>query len=131
MQRFSKKREAILTCLQNTKSHPTAEWIYDRLKPTYPDLSLGTVYRNLLQMKKAGLICSIGTVDGQERYDADMVPHVHAVCMRCGKVEDLSAFSVPDQKIIELEQLTGFQLVSAKIQLSGLCKECRDQQPVR
>lgn len=48
MIRYSKKREAILTAIRSTTCHPSAEWIYHTLKPTHPDLSLGTVYRNLV-----------------------------------------------------------------------------------
>ena len=48
MIRYSKKREAILTAIRSTTCHPSAEWIYQTLKPTHPDLSLGTVYRNLV-----------------------------------------------------------------------------------
>ena len=44
---FSRKREAIYQTVCDTKVHPTAEWVYEALKPVYPDLSLGTVYRNL------------------------------------------------------------------------------------
>ena len=49
--KFSRKREAILTCLHGTTCHPTAEWVYQQLKPQFPDLSLGTVYRNLAAFK--------------------------------------------------------------------------------
>ena len=53
IQRFSKKRQAIYDCLAGTTSHPTADWIYHQLHADYPDLSLGTVYRNLTQLKDA------------------------------------------------------------------------------
>ena len=48
-QNFSRKREAILMTIRNATIHPTAEWVYQQLKPQYPDLSLGTVYRNIAQ----------------------------------------------------------------------------------
>lgn len=88
-QRFSKKREAIYTCLCSTDSHPTADWIYHQLLPSYPDLSLATVYRNLSQMKDAGLIQSVGVVAGQERFDATVQSHTHFVCTQCNAVLDL------------------------------------------
>ena len=47
VRKHSHKRDAILECLRCTTSHPTAEWVYTQLKPTIPDLSLATVYRNL------------------------------------------------------------------------------------
>ena len=71
-----KKREAILNCLRSTNTHPTAEWVYAQLKTEYPDISLGTVYRNLALFKEQGLVISVGTVGGVERFDADTEPHV-------------------------------------------------------
>jgi len=87
--RYSKKREAILGAIRSTKSHPTAEQVYQTLKPDYPDLSLGTVYRNLNILRELGQIRSVGVVDGQERFDAIVAPHPHFVCDNCGAVMDL------------------------------------------
>lgn len=95
MQKHSRKRDAILACLQSTKSHPSAEWVYAQLKPTIPDLSLGTVYRNLAEFRRSGQIVSVGTVDGTERFDADMAPHTHFICRTCGAVIDLSEVDLP------------------------------------
>ena len=74
--RYSKKREAILTALRQTNAHPSAEWLYQTLKATHPDLSLGTVYRNLLFFQQQGTVQSVGVVNGQERFDADTTPTV-------------------------------------------------------
>ena len=63
--RYSKKREAILDVIRGTDAHPSAEWIYQALKPAHPDLSLGTVYRNLLFFQRQGTIQSVGVVHGQ------------------------------------------------------------------
>ena len=82
--KHSKKREAILEALRSAKDHPSAEMLYSRLKSVYPDLSLGTVYRNLAFFINDGEITSVGTVAGQERYDADTSPHAHFICRRCG-----------------------------------------------
>ena len=78
--RYSKKREAILTAIRSSDAHPSAEWIYHTLKSTHPDLSLGTVYRNLLFFQQNGTIQSVGVVNGQERFDAVTAPHSHFVC---------------------------------------------------
>ena len=59
---FSRKREAILCALRDTDAHPTAEWVYRRLKPLYPDLSLGTVYRNLGRFTETGQAASLGVI---------------------------------------------------------------------
>ena len=63
--RYSKKREAILAALQGTNCHPSAEWLYRQLKPRHPDLSLGTVYRNLAFFQERGMVQSVGVVQGQ------------------------------------------------------------------
>ena len=87
--RYSKKREAILAALRGTRTHPTAEWIYQTLKPEHQDLSLGTVYRNLALFQRQGLVRSVGVVDGHERFDAFTAPHSHFVCSCCRSVIDL------------------------------------------
>ena len=76
----SKKRDAILSCLCSTDTHPSAEWIYHRLKPQIPDLSLATVYRNLALFKREGRIVSVGIVQNLERFDANTQPHAHFIC---------------------------------------------------
>ena len=87
--RYSKKREAILEAIRSTDTHPTADWVYQTLKPTHPDLSLGTVYRNLNFFREQGTIRCVGVVKGQERFDANTHPHTHFVCDGCGAVIDL------------------------------------------
>ena len=85
-QNYSRKREAILSAICSTDIHPTADWIYQKLKPIYPDLSLGTVYRNIARFKEDGLIISVGVVEGQERLDGTTAPHAHFICSKCGCV---------------------------------------------
>ena len=70
----SRKRQAILEALCATREHPTAEMLYQQLKPDYPELSLGTVYRNLGVLAEEGLAVSVVRVAGQERYDATTAP---------------------------------------------------------
>ena len=89
VRRHSKKRDAIWSALSNCKEHPSAEQIYARLKPDYPDLSLGTVYRNLALFREEGEIISVATVAGQERFDAYTVPHAHFICQNCNAVIDV------------------------------------------
>lgn len=94
----SKKREAIYECVRATKTHPTAEWVYGQLKPSLPDLSLGTVYRNLAMFRQEGKLISVGTVDGMERYDANTTPHAHFVCTHCNAVIDVDV-PLPEELI--------------------------------
>lgn len=124
-QRFSKKRQAIYDCLQSTRSHPSADWIYQKLRPAFPDLSLATVYRNLNQLKAAGLIQSLGVVSGQERFDAVTAPHTHFVCTGCGAVLDLPRVSVPRALTLQAEADLGVQITGTSLRLSGLCPHCK------
>lgn len=127
MQRYSKKRQAVLDCLRSTTSHPTAEWIYNRLRPDYPDLSLATVYRNLGQMKDAGLILSVGTVQGQERFDGNTTPHTHAVCTCCGLVTDIMDIPVPTELVSRVERSLDFSVTGMSLLFSGECRECQNR----
>lgn len=121
---FSRKREAVLRAVRSTTTHPTAEWVYQTLKPEYPDLSLGTVYRNLAQFKEDGVIISVGIVNGQERFDGNVQPHTHFVCSQCGAVLDI-ADDRPDPGCIErIARNNHIRIDAADIMLRGVCSEC-------
>jgi Fur family peroxide stress response transcriptional regulator len=124
MQRFSKKRQAVYDCLCGTTTHPTADWIYQQLHPTYPDLSLGTVYRNLSQLKEAGLICSVGSVKGQERFDGNVSPHAHLICQGCGAVVDVMDVKPPKSLISAAQTSTGCLVTGMELRFTGLCPNC-------
>ena len=91
-----RKRNAILSFLRQTKDHPSAEMVFNHLKQEIPDLSLGTVYRNLSMFKAQGEIISLGTVNGVERFDGNIEPHVHFICQECDAVIDLMDMQVPE-----------------------------------
>ena len=119
-----RKRDAILTCLRQTKSHPSADWVYAQLKPDIPDLSLGTVYRNLALFKEQGLIISLGTVKGVERFDGDTHSHVHFICTDCGAVQDIDGMPQLPSLRCAAEQDLGGQVQGCHITLTGLCRNC-------
>lgn len=100
-QNYSRKREAIYQAICSTKSHPTADWIYQSLKPVYPDLSLGTVYRNISRFKEEGSVISVGVVNGQERLDGNVSPHAHFICKVCGRVVDVASDNVAEDKNLD------------------------------
>ena len=119
-----RKRDAILTCLRQTTIHPSAEWIYAQLKPEIPDLSIGTVYRNLALFKEKGMIISVGTVKGVERFDGNTEPHVHFVCTECGGVLDLGTISVPEELKRKAATESGGQVDTCQLSFTGICEEC-------
>ncbi len=121
----SRKRQAILEALCATKEHPTAEMLYNRLKADYPELSLGTVYRNLGVLAEEGLAVSVCRVAGQERYDADTAPHAHFVCRRCRKVMDMELPKAVEKCCGELDREYGFIAEECSLTIRGLCSACR------
>lgn len=119
--RKSVKRDAILSLLRAVRCHPTAEWVHSELKKTYPDLSLGTVYRNLRTLTDAGLIRSVGVVDGQERFDGNLTRHGHFVCKRCGAVLDVE---LPGVDFAALGDMPQGHVTDVEVRLTGLCRSC-------
>ena len=119
-----KKREAILECLRSTGSHPTAEWVHAQLRETYPDISLGTVYRNLALFKEQGLIVSLGTVGGVERFDANTQPHVHFICNGCHRVDDLPEMEIPESLCSAADRCSGGHAEVCHMSFTGTCREC-------
>lgn len=119
-----RKRNAILTCLRQTDQHPSAEMVYEMLQQDYPDISLATVYRNLSLFKRQGLIRSLGTVDGIERFDWDTEPHAHFICNSCSSVVDLYQMEIPQQLYGEAAQLSGGRVDICQLLFSGTCQCC-------
>ena len=119
-----RKRDAILTCVRETTVHPSADWVYARLKPDISDLSLGTVYRNLSLFKEQGLITSLGTVKGVERFDGNIQPHVHFICTSCQAVTDLPQIQVPQQLKEMAANLCGGVVSECQLSFSGVCQAC-------
>ena len=120
-----RKRDAILTCLRQTDVHPSADWVYAQLKPQIPDLSLGTVYRNLSRFREQGQIISLGTVKGVERFDGNTAPHVHFICSDCGCVLDLEGIAVPDELRSAVSQNSGASVTGCSLTFTGVCMNCQ------
>ena len=119
-----RKRDAILSCVRSTDVHPSADWVYARLKPEIPDLSLGTVYRNLSLFKQQGLIISLGTVNGVERFDGNIAPHVHFICTQCDGVTDLPHVQVPQSLCSQAAAEAGGQVNTCCLSFTGICRRC-------
>ena len=104
---FSSKRNAIYNTILNTTSHPSARWIYEQLKPDYPDLSLGTVYRNISLFKN----------------DGNTSPHTHFVCNCCGRVIDVADDGSKSSESLALLN-KGFTIESKLVIYYGKCSDC-------
>lgn len=123
----SRKRRAILDVICATKSHPNAENIYETVKPMFPEISLGTVYRNLGVLEADGEIITVGTVDGQARYDGRTDEHAHFICRGCGKVSDVEFDYDTNGLCTKAESAIGIHPDRCSLSFTGLCAECAAQ----
>lgn len=125
--RTTKQKRVILDILQNTDTHPTADWVYQEARHILPDISLGTVYRNLNLLKNLGKIQELNYGSGQSRYDGNPNNHYHFVCERCKKVVDLDlpvAANLDEQICRDY----GLKVFSHRLEFYGLCKTCQDDE---
>ncbi len=126
MVRKSKRRNAILRVLRNTISHPTARWIYDQVRCEIPNISLGTVYRNLKLLKQEGQIIELDIADTSSRFDGNACNHYHFRCEQCGRVFDVDE---PVNKSLDkrVAKNTGFNISHHMLEFRGLCTDCQRQ----
>lgn len=117
--RYSRQREAILNYLKSTKSHPSANDVYENVKKSYPNISLGTVYRNLNDLVKKGLAIELKAKNGILNYDGDTSVHSHFVCDCCSSITDVFDYSV-----VVPSSLDGFQVNNSNTVFHGICKGC-------
>jgi Fur family peroxide stress response transcriptional regulator len=125
--KHSDKRDAILRVIRSTTEHPGAQWIYGKLKPLIPNLSLATVYRNINIFLHEGLVASVGVVDGEERFDGVVEPHPHLVCSHCGRVMDLPCSETCIARVEDAAtgpESGGFTVDYRKTVFYGLCADC-------
>jgi Fur family peroxide stress response transcriptional regulator len=118
------QRLAIFEALRSSKEHPGAELLYQQLKPSYPTLSLATVYKTLQALHGRGLISLVNSPAAQARYDFITEVHHHLICVRCGRIADLF-----DKKLDALKppRIPDFEVSDHSVHFRGLCKACRSQ----
>lgn len=125
--RNTKQRTRIMEVLSGTDTHPTASWLYDQLKPEFPSLSLGTVYRNLGILEEQGMVKKIVFGSTFDRYDAKTEPHTHFICKQCGHVYDMSDQN--NEEIIEcVGKNTKHHLQEVVMNYYGICEECLERE---
>lgn len=128
MKNFSRQRQAILTVLRSTNTHPTADWIYSETRKVLPKISLGTVYRNLSELSRAGEILSIDVGDGKEHFDGDISPHLHLHCKDCGHITDARLKKDPFSAAVDD---FGFSPQTPVYVVYGICKDCRQNESAK
>ncbi len=121
--RFSKQRDLILNIVQGTRSHPTADWVYGEVRRELPNVSLGTVYRNLGQFVDNKSLLAIN-INGTIHYDAFLDDHQHFQCKTCNNIYDID-ISIKDF-VSQIESKTNHKIDRCQIHLVGICKDCQN-----
>ncbi len=124
MRRETRQREAILRVLINTKAHPTADWIYEEVRKEIPNISKGTVYRNLQVLQEDGAVTELNLNGTVSRFEAKQDSHYHFRCERCGRVFDLDE-PVNNKLDERVAKRTGFTVSHHQLEFRGLCKDCQ------
>ncbi len=120
--RYSKQRELITEIIKGRKDHPTADMIYSTAREVEPNISLGTVYRNLKLLADEGVIITLETEDKRLHYDGDISRHSHFICSKCGKIVDLFKPAKAPNELVEL----GLTVTGEKCIYYGYCPKCND-----
>ena len=112
--KYSRQRESIKEFLRSRTDHPTADTVYENLRQIYPNISLGTVYRNLSLLSDIGEIRKLTNFGSADRYDGRVAPHSHFMCTRCNRVIDMQSDS---GKVFDVDA-----------SFYGICKECLEKE---
>ena len=121
--KYSRQRESIKACLMARHDHPTADAIYASIREEFPNISLGTVYRNLNLLVELGEIQKLRCGDGADHFDADTRPHYHFMCRECGCIEDLPMEISQEVNDLAQEHVHG-KIDSHITYFYGVCENC-------
>lgn len=128
MKNYSKQRDDLLSILKNSKTHPTAEELYEKVKLKIPNVSKGTVYRNLKDLANEDYIIKISMSDGPDRYDYIHKKHNHIICKHCGELKDFEYdFDSQEARSSVLKQ-TGMETFLEGVVVYGICEKCKKNQ---
>lgn len=121
--KHSKQRDCIKEFLDGRKDHPTADTVYMNVRKSLPNISLGTVYRNLTLLADIGEITRIRVGDGIDRFDAVTTPHYHFICRECGSVMDLDMDNMDVLNLSAAKHFKG-QIEGHSTYFYGKCEKC-------
>ncbi len=124
--RYSRQRELITNVIKGRKDHPTADMIYNSARELEPNISLGTVYRNLKLLADEGVIITLETEDKRLHYDGDLSRHSHFICSHCGKIIDLFK---PSKTPVQISEM-GLKVTGEKCVYYGQCADCANQNEI-
>ena len=118
---MTKQQQIIRRLLEQAENHPTAEELYWEAKKEMPNISMGTVYRNLGQMAEEGIILRLHFPGQPDHYDKTIRPHDHAICVRCGSISDVEFTSLQPM----IEEALNVDILSYELSIQCLCHDCK------
>lgn len=122
--KHSRQRESIREFLMGRTDHPTADVIYENMKKQYPNISLGTVYRNLSLLTELGEIQKLSNFGGADHFDGRTDPHFHFLCRECGGVRDIEAEGADEVLDSAAAGFKGGQVLGYHARFYGICEDC-------
>lgn len=126
--RMTGNRQIVLEVLRNTAAHPTAQQVFLWAREQQPGIGFATVYRTLDLLVKHGMAQEVfRDKDGAAHYDANVTRHDHAICNRCGRIEDVSA-PLHALAYAIIERAVGFRIDSHGTAFTGVCSDCVSQE---
>ena len=122
--KLTAQRLAVVRCLVGDETHPTAQELFARLRPTFPSMSFATVYNTLAALSQVGA-CSAVQLGGPARFDPNVHAHDHLICEQCGLVRDVHAKGSVEPRSPDRAGLAGFEVHRVERVYRGLCASCR------
>jgi Fe2+ or Zn2+ uptake regulation protein len=116
-------QDSMLSLIKNNEGHFVAEDILIRLRENFPTVSLATVYRNLDKFTREEKIRRVAIVGCPGFYEGNLNPHDHAVCLRCGRVADIT---IPGLKQLAADSIQG-EIVSLDLNVNYICRKCLEE----
>ena len=130
--RMTPQRRAIMEVVAGSRSHPTADEVYESVRQRLPKISLGTVYRNLEVLSEGGVIRKLEVARGRMHFDGNAGEHHHVRCVRCGRVDDVELPCEPPLDV-RVVGISDYKITGCDVVFTGICPDClkRNQGPIR
>ncbi len=122
----SQQRDKILEILKATDSHPTAEWLFEQIRQEMPQISRGTVYRNLNILIQSGEVQEVITPDENRHFEARLDTHYHFICRRCDAIYDINDV-LPEGILDQVTAKIGHRIEGHSLEFYGLCRNCSEE----
>ncbi len=124
--KYTNQRVEILDFLGDFQGHPTVEDVYEGVRQKLTRISKATVYNNLKFLAEKGLIKEVN-VKGVSRFESNLMPHHHTICIKCGEIKDYESEQLSDLTMEVAENIDDFTIRSADVNFLGVCKKCMEE----